>query len=543
MTIIRALCYKKNDVLFLIHLKERVWFMAIGSVICKAYDLVADQRLIVGKDVDFAKNKIQSLFNSCGYGNVLTTLNYYTNIIDRANSVIFNYMDDAQKEQLLIDIHIAYLLLLTQEQYELDYQKIENSKSYLDKRIEYEQLLNNLQRYKSNDCFVFINHLTIQSTIPNYLKTPSITKNIIDPMNSFNGKRLYWVWASSLINAALSLIPSDFSNIQNALNIMDTISFYTGIISWALYYARFSIHLSLLLKNTIKGAWLTEDDKKSTYWNLSSYKRYKIQWDKRKFDLLNDFIWATGNLICYFWFIGSGTFGHLGSVLTIVLLAFDVSANILAYIEKSKLYDDELESFNKAIDESKNNEYLSTRLKDSKQQCERNWKYEEYKLYNDIGYSIGLLAAFALMTLPFLPITVPSLFILSLTGTILCFALTVLHDAIGEYIDIYKNEEFYKDIYIKRSVFLSLLTPIVLSSFVFLPLGSAFLVLCAYAALSTLSKSIIDEVVGTEFEAKESNNYKFCSDKKLSFFSKHNIDKNISHHDDRNEYNALCAYF
>ncbi len=518
--------------------------MEIGLVICNAYKLVADQKLIVEKDVDFAKNKIQSLFNSCGYGNVLTTLNYYINIVGSVNGAMLNYMDDAQKKQLLIDVHIAYLLLLAQEQYELDYQKVENSTYYLEKRIECEQLLNNLQRYKSKDCFVFVNnHLTIQSTVPKDLRAQSVTKSIIDPMNSFNGKRLYWVWASSLISAVLSLVSSDFSNVQSALNIMDTLSFYTGIISWSLYYARFSIHLSLLLKNTIKGEWLTENDKKSTYWNLSNYERLKIQWDKRKFALLNDFIWATGNLICYFWLVGSGTLGHLGSVLTIVLLAFDVSVSIWAYIEKSKLHDDELQSLNKAIDESKDNEYLSTRLKDLKQQCEQNWKYEENKLYNDIAYSVGLLAAFVLMTLPFLSLTVPSLFIISLTGTILCFALTVLHDAIDEYIDIYKNKEVDKDIYAQRSIFLSLLTPIVVfSSLVFLPLSSAVIVLCAYAALSIASQSVIDEVIRPESQAKESNNYKFCSDKKLSFFSKQNSDKNIADHDEHTEYKALCAY-
>ena len=56
--------------------------MTTSSVIGKAYGLVADKRLIIAKDVDFAKNKIQSLFHSCGYEDVLTSLNYYINIIE-----------------------------------------------------------------------------------------------------------------------------------------------------------------------------------------------------------------------------------------------------------------------------------------------------------------------------------------------------------------------------------------------------------------------------------------------------------------------------
>lgn len=433
--------------------------MVIGSVICKAYELVADQRLIVEKDVDFTKNKIQSLFNSCGYDNVLNTIDYYTNIIDKTNKKLFKYMDDVQKERLLIDIHIYYLLLLAQEQYEFDYQKYENSQDYFNKRIKCQELLNELQQTKSNDCFVFIdNNLTIQNTIPNYLKSHSLTKDIINPMNSFNNYRLYWVWTSALINSILSLLESDFTNAKTALTIMDSISFYTGILSWALYYARFSIHLSLLLKNTVKGFWLTENDKKSPWWNLSTHERFKIEWDKRKFQLLNDSIWATGNLICYFWLTGSGTFGHLGSVLTIALLAFDISVSIWNYFEKYDIYKEEIKSFNKEINSSSDN-YLLNILKDTKKQCEHNWKYEEYKLFNNIGYSIGLLAAFTLLSMPFIYITAPTMLIIALTGSLLCLSLTIIRDVIEKVIDNYKDEE------------------------------------------------------------QNSLNYKFCSDKKLSFFS------------------------
>lgn len=324
---------------------------------------------------------------------------------------------------------------------------------------------------------------------------------------------------------------------------------------------RFSIHLFLFLKNTIKGSWLTEDDKKSTYWNLSGYERLKIQWNKRKFELLNDFVWATGNLICYFWLIGSGTLGHLGSVLTIVLLAFDVLLCIWAYFEKLYSYRKELGSFIEAIDASEGNDYLLTALNKAKEQCERNWKYEKYKLYNDIFYAVVLLAAFTLMTLPFLSLTAPSLLFISLTGTVFCFAFTVLHDAISDIIDMYKNEEFNKDIHIIRSVFLSLLTPIVtLSSLIFLPLGSALIVLCAYAAFSIALKSIMDDKIqkestvdtdpttddpqlapgkndvnGTRGKTQKSNIYKFYSDKKSSFSKQEMLTTDYINDDTKNK--------
>lgn len=311
-------------------------------------------------------------------------------------------------------------------------------------------------------------------------------KNIIDSMNSFNGKRLYWVWASSLINKTLSLIPSDFSNVHNALTIMDNLSFYTGIISWTLYYARFSLHLTLLLKNTIEGPWLTKEDKALYYWNLSVYDRFIIQWNDAKFNILNDFIWATGNLICYFWFIGPGLFGHLGSVLTIALLLFDVGVSMCIYLDR------------------KEKNHYSTE-----------WIYEEYKLYNDIGYAIGLFIAFSLMTVPFFSIAAPFPFALSLVGTVLCFGLSILHDAISGIIDLYKDESLNKEMHLVYSIFLSLITPmVILSSLVCLPIPNAIIALSAYAALSVVSDFVIDDVC-----QKESSNYK------LSFFSKNKESK------------------
>lgn len=333
----------------------------------------------------------------------------------------------------------------------------------------------------------------------------SLTKKIIGPMNSFNEKRLYWIWASSLINTVLSFVPHDFYHTQDALTVMRTLPFYSGVISWSLYYARFFIHFSLLLKNTIKGPWLTPEDKKSCWWDLSVYERFKSEWSKRKFNLLNDSIWATGNLICFFWLVGRGALGHMGSVLTIALLAFDIAMSVWDYIEQERGH---------------------------KKASESSWKYKKYELYTNMGYAVGLIIAFSLMTLPFLSLSIPALLALSVTGTVLCFALTFLRGLIQCAIDVDKELQPYKNARLVHSALVSLLTPaVILSSLLFLPLGPGLILLGCCAVLAMVSGLIITH-------QKQVNSYKLSSDTSCSFFAKSNRIEYNDNACDSNEYTA-----
>jgi hypothetical protein len=107
--------------------------------------------------------------------------------------------------------------------------------------------------------------------------------------------------------------------------------------------------------------------------------------------------------------------------------------------------------------------------------------------------------------------------------------LTIINFVIDRDIEIYKHKDLDKDADIRRDVFLSILAPVfivILSSLVFFPLEITLFALCAYTALYVAAESIIDEVLEDKLKDKESNNYKYSSDKKLSFFSKQNIGKN-----------------
>jgi hypothetical protein len=478
-------------------------------------------------------------------------------------------MSDVQKEQLKHDLHIAYLLLLAQEQYERDAQKYENSKHYSESRMRCDELLNKLeynetayeiertQPSPSKYLFIFVGHELTKQMVNLTANQESMTKSLLGNMNWVNGKRLYWVWGSSFITNMLSMLPPDFFNTNEALGIMGIPGPYTGTMSWALYYLRFSVHLSLLLKNTIKGPWLTHEEKNSHWWQLPWHERFQTQWNQRKFALLNDSLWATANLACFFWLTGSVVLEHWGSLLTIVLLIFDISVSLWDFAEQLTNKNKELHSLNEQISKlldaenrSPEQEHLLYTLKKAKKQCKKNWEYKQYELYNNIAYAIGLMLAFSLMTLPFLPIAIPSALIISTIGTVPCFTLTVLSNAIQGGIEVHKehststelmedhdykldqfidlnnnsnecitNQKFlyleimqlaekseqqkqlvaHKTMHWVRSIILSVFTPaVILASLVFLPLGIGLGVLGTFIGLMICSSVLIDTLVPIE---------------------------------------------
>lgn len=312
-------------------------------------------------------------------------------------------------------------------------------------------------------------------------------------MNALNAVRLYWIWASSLIYALLSLLSSDLDNVKNVINIMDSLAFYTGALSWALYFARLSINCFLVLKDSLQGPCLLENDINSTSWLMVYYDRFISELDKRKFELLNDLLWAPCNLLCYFWLNGSGTMGDLGSLLTIVLLLFDLSASLCSYGEKLSLYDKELKSFDDNLNLSADKKYLLIRLKNAKEDCERNWKYNQYQHYLNIGYSLGLVFSFALMTLPFVPLTVPLWFTTSFIGTGLCFGLTVLRDAIEKAIEMQREDGFINYMQLIPNFIVASITPLlILNSLLNLPLSSVIILLSSYATGFEFFKWVIE---------------------------------------------------
>ncbi|KTD49297.1 hypothetical protein [Legionella quateirensis] len=409
----------------------------------------------------------------------LTPLGYFLSMLENTDEVMFLFMSQEKKDVLLRDLQVTYLLLLAQKRHEQTHQKTENLKSYDASIAKCQQLIDALNYQKvceeqhivpspehgyATDGYP-IKYAFIELGQWFGEKIEEIanrqTKTIKEAMGWFNEKRLYWVWGGGLLKTVLDLLPPDFFNVTDAAKQVKAPDPYTGAISWGLYYFRGSLNLFLLLKHTIQGPWMSKEES-DTPWT----ERFLTQWSQRKFTLLNDFVWATGNCLCYFVLTGKGALGTWGDFLTLALLAFDIGLAVWEFEEKRTEFFKEMQNYDREIevvkelikkieDDPDADETDKKRLKEcylqlqslekAKRQCQKDWDYQNIGLATNISYAVGLMLAFALVALPFLPITGPLLIALSVTGTVLCFAFTVINNAVKGGIEIYKAYESKKE--------------------------------------------------------------------------------------------------
>lgn len=341
----------------------------------------------------------------------------------------------------------------------------------------------------------------------------------LDWMSAFNERRLYWVWAGrgGVLGATIDLLPDDFFYKTQAIETLDILVPYTGSLSWALYYFR----CILLLRHIIPGPWMSDEDKKIP-WQL----RLEKKWHQYKFDFLNDFFWATGNLACFFWLYGP--LDYYGGALTSVLLLMDVSLCIWGYWEAYVQYSKDLDYYRKAIQNASADEINALQL--AKRQCMLDWDYKLYALYIDVMYAISLLVAFSLIYAFFLPLAiVPTAAgaMLSLIGTVLCFTLNSGFSALKQGVDVCKSVAMandvardhenqnqnglnleslerdwvyhqhiiaYKQVCLLRSVLIDFLVPpVVFMALVFMPLSMGLSVVSAGLILAVASYEYIDK--------------------------------------------------
>ncbi|MFI4919232.1 MAG: hypothetical protein ACHP65_06730 [Legionellales bacterium] len=411
-------------------------------------------------------------------GNFLTPLSYYLAILDDADSVLLTYMSAVDKKKLLRELEIAYLLLLTERRYELEHQKYEHKSGYDDK----------IEQCKRCMAFIDAIHYSYNPApspehgcasdgkpasylglaLGQWLSAKMLelvdhkTATIKAWMGSFNETRLYWVWGSVFLKTALDMMPPDFFNKDHATTVAHTPDATMGYLSWTLYYFRFSLNLGLLLKHTISGPWMSAEEQ-SIPWT----QRFLTQWDQRKFTLLNDSLWATANMACFLWLTAKAGLGAWGDLLTIALLVFDLSAALWDFEEQKTKYNKEMLRYNEdilALDEklataraehdssdvnqqNAINEYLYqlAALKQAQKQCKKDWDYQQMSLYNNVAYASALIVAFILLTLPFLPVAAPGVAAVGIAGAVLCFAFTVIYNAVKGGMAVYKAQTSAKE--------------------------------------------------------------------------------------------------
>lgn len=442
----------------------------------------------------------------------LIPLTYYLGMLENTSPALFPYMSIEQRYKLLLELETCKRRLHSQRKQEETHQKIENIRGYNAKINKCDLLIKQLKH---------IEHCEIQGIKPTQeIKSTSDdnpvsymglllggqfaklmvhlserkTKSVKDLIGWINEQRLYWVWSSVLLKANMSLLPADFFNADKASNAVRAPDPYTGTLSWSLYYFRFALNLGLLLKHTIKGPWMSKEEAK-TPWT----KRFKTQWEYRKFSLLNDSVWATGNMLCFFWLVGKGTMGSAGDMLTIGLLLFDITLAVWDYEEQRTQYNDNCEHYTNKLAElnakAKKQEGTLTNLNDKAAEQEwrlnqdskspphqdvialsrvrrkirdaektlattrheiealtrvqtqtiREWKYKNITLATNIAYAVGLVLAFTLLTGPFFPIAAGAVMAMTVAGAALCFALSVISNGIKGGIEIHKMKAITKE--------------------------------------------------------------------------------------------------
>lgn len=432
-----------------------------------------------GDTLELVRTVTGRAFNEHRSDDFVPSLNFYLGVLGNTDRVMFRYMSEEKKEQLRFDLKTTLLLLLAQQQHEIDYQKTENRKLYTQhmKRCieflieldpEYQNFIVKAPEQKELSDEKPIKYLAM--TVGHELGQKMVdwtdtktekgaTKTIKDWMGALNEKRLYWVWASSFLKTVIDLVP----NSDKAAEVIRYPDFYTGNLSWSLYYARFALNLSLLLKHTIKGPWMSEEEAKVPW-----YERFQTQWDQRKFTLLNDSIWGTANLVCFFWLNGKSILGTWGDAITVALLIFDISIAIWDFEEQKTKYNkamlqysEGIKRIEKQLEALKHNQQKDGQkegsakqrqlemqlhvLKREQAKCEREWQMQKISLINSIAYAVALMLAFVVLTMPFLPVAAPVAATLALVGAVACIALTVLNNAIKGGIECYMTYKTRKE--------------------------------------------------------------------------------------------------
>ncbi|QMT58785.1 hypothetical protein [Legionella sp. PC997] len=426
-----------------------------------------------GEELECIKKFTGRAFTEYRSNAFLSSLNFYLELLNKTDSVMFKYMNDLQKEERVYELQMTLLLLLAQQKHEIEYKKFENIREYntqIKKCSDFLRLLDpvyqarikefEIQQAGSDAKPVKYMGISVGQLLAEDIVDLSIgtTKSIKKHMGKLNEKRLYWVWGSTFLKTVIGLVPEGRYYAEQAAEAIKTPDFYTGNLSWTLYYARFFLELGILLKHTIKGPWMDEVEA-NTPWQ----DRFLTQWSQRKFDLLNDSVWGTANLLCFFWLTGKGSLGMAGDAVTLALLVFDIIMTVWAFEEERikhnkamMQYNDDIERLEQQLqtfrDMEKERQLTNEQQKDSRQieiqlrtlkneksKCERDWQLQKISLINNIAYAVGLMLAFLILTMPFMPIAAPVLASMAIAGAVLCFVFTVINNATKGGIELYKT--------------------------------------------------------------------------------------------------------
>ena len=448
-----------------------------------------------------------------------TLLKHYNAQLERTNPAIFKFLSPSQREALKSRLKQTWYLLYSQYQLDDAEDRHQALAPLVGNMIRCNKLLGELELAESvttpqgqldaslNDSEKYLKYIGLTTIAPILAQqtmdlvdgvplnqTTAFTGFTIDLISKGNGLRLFhWVWGAGMVSASLDLLPDDFYHKTDAATTLGVGGLVMGFASWFIYYIRFGFHLGLLLKHTIDGPWMNKEESK-----IPAGERFTTQWQQRKFALLNDSIWATSNLSCYFWLIGP--LSPAANILTAILLLMDLSLTIWRFMEESTEHNkhmhhmenaqlqlkeelaatkNKLQSIEADVAKTRkkmealpknelkyaalaialaNFENSQRELLEKKQDLEHKiaentklrtstefeWKYKKSGTINDLVYASALLVAFSLMCCFFCPpalIAQSTLLIIAVSGAALCFLLTLISISVGNTLETDKIKE------------------------------------------------------------------------------------------------------
>jgi hypothetical protein len=419
-------------------------------------------------------------------------LDYYTGELSKTNGAEFRFLSELQKQKLKSRLIYTYYLLYAKHQLDTAESRGHSLSSLVDNMQTCSRLIDRLTLEPGQDISPVsdLNLENLESDKPlimyalRYMAAQFVdcvmfildgVKNFGDKMTGYstgalretiaiiNERRLYWVWGGSAVSAAFDFLPNSFLHTQQAHKTLGNISTVTGYLSFILYYLRLGTELMLLFKHTLNGPWMSEKESQIPW-----TERFITQWEQRKFSILNDVFWATANLACFFWLVGTGTLGYLGGGLTIALLLMDVCLTLWRYWEESTAYNKKMRDIALAYENVKAEmarldrmdprdadklaalEQQKEDLRKLQASTAHNWKYQKMQLDYDVCYGIALMFAFSmLVSFMFPPSLIPKTtgLILGLIGATLCFLFTLAYSVLSSQLEKTKTLESQQKIH------------------------------------------------------------------------------------------------
>lgn len=275
----------------------------------------------------------------------------------------------------------------------------------------------------------------------------------VDYPASLNDGRLYLVWAAEMLTdiclAWAVLQPQLSFELVNI--ILDYISLGTGFMGWSLYFLRGGVNTFFLFEVSaeVKALHLTNDDAWAYFWG---------KWDEKKIQILNDAVWGLVNFLCFYFLFGGGMLGYYGDLLNGVLFIVDVLLSVWDYVETQAKFIRIQAEYDEAITTAISDNLPQYRIDDLRRESRtvaREWEYTCSQLKLDALYSATVLIAVAVLCCFFVP---PGVLLaetasnLILVGSIMCFGLGIVYEALSSRLQLLKVAENSADIQTEQNL-------------------------------------------------------------------------------------------